>query len=271
MDRMHVLTAATIIAGSAGVGVADEKHFDVWLRIVEETFVTGAISEDEEPLDPYHRVFGAEFGEDPEEPFAGDEPGLQLFDGSLEGGAGLAFAFTGSVTRWNGVEYEVTAETVTFELGPQSATSGPGRVEGFEFTADGAGGFHNHFEITINGAPGPQDPADGVYLIPIAMRGAGKGPAESDTFWFVMNLNMPEEMHEAAMEWVEENLAGDDPCHRDLDGSGAVDFGDLVEVLSGWGPCEQPPGFECPGDVNRDGAADFDDALEVLTEWGPCP
>ena len=64
MFRMQYLGAVGVaVTGFASVAAADEEeHFDVWLRIVEDTFVTGAISEEEEPLDPFHRIFGAEFG-----------------------------------------------------------------------------------------------------------------------------------------------------------------------------------------------------------------
>ena len=56
-------------------------------------------------------------------------------------------------------------------------------------------------------------------------------------------------------------------CAADVDASGAVDFGDLLLILVGWGPC--PP--ECPLDLDGSGAVDFDDLLLVLTNWGPCP
>ena len=105
------------------------------------------------------------------------------------------------------------------------------------------------------------DPTDGVYLIPLAM--SGPAADESDMFWFVMNLNMPEEMHEAATEFVEENLAGSDPCHRDLDGSTTVDFADVLAVLSAWGVCEGP----CPEDQDDNGVVDFSDLLIVLASW----
>ena len=55
-------------------------------------------------------------------------------------------------------------------------------------------------------------------------------------------------------------------CRADLDGSGAVDFGDVLAVLATWGPC--PP--SCPEDLDGDGAVTFADLLVVLASWGPC-
>jgi hypothetical protein len=55
-------------------------------------------------------------------------------------------------------------------------------------------------------------------------------------------------------------------CPEDLDGSGAIDFGDILEILSRWGPCN-----ECPQDLDGSGAVDFGDILVILSNWGPCP
>ena len=54
-----------------------------------------------------------------------------------------------------------------------------------------------------------------------------------------------------------------DPCAGDLDGSGVVDFGDILSVLQNWGGAG--------GDVDGDGTTDFVDLLAVLSAWGPCP
>ncbi|MBT8485808.1 MAG: right-handed parallel beta-helix repeat-containing protein [Phycisphaerae bacterium] len=55
------------------------------------------------------------------------------------------------------------------------------------------------------------------------------------------------------------------PCAADIDGNGAVDFGDLLSVLSTWGACGA-----CPEDLDGDGAVGFADLLAVLSVWGPC-
>lgn len=59
--------------------------------------------------------------------------------------------------------------------------------------------------------------------------------------------------------------AGAWPCAGDATGDGAIDFGDVVEVLSRWG--EPVPYRFGPGDADGDGAVGFDDLVEVLGRW----
>ena len=51
----------------------------------------------------------------------------------------------------------------------------------------------------------------------------------------------------------------------DLDGSGMTDFGDLLAVLSAWGPCSG-----CREDIDEDGAVAFSDLLILMGAWGDC-
>ncbi len=61
-----------------------------------------------------------------------------------------------------------------------------------------------------------------------------------------------------------------EPCPADLDGSGDVDFDDLLIVLSEWGDYKDCPPF-IAADIDQDCDVDFDDLLVVLSAWGPCP
>ena len=54
------------------------------------------------------------------------------------------------------------------------------------------------------------------------------------------------------------------PCPADLDGSGAVDFADILAILAAWGPCT------CVEDLDGSGAVDFGDVRVVLAAWGTC-
>ena len=55
-------------------------------------------------------------------------------------------------------------------------------------------------------------------------------------------------------------------CPADIVGNGAVDYYDLISLLSAWGSC---PG--CAADLDEDGLVQFNDLLILLTAWGPCP
>jgi hypothetical protein len=50
----------------------------------------------------------------------------------------------------------------------------------------------------------------------------------------------------------------------DIDGSGAVDVADLLEVLGDWGPCDETC---CDADLDVDGDIAVGDLLQVLADW----
>ncbi|MCP3903876.1 MAG: hypothetical protein GY715_09595 [Planctomycetes bacterium] len=56
------------------------------------------------------------------------------------------------------------------------------------------------------------------------------------------------------------------PCPGDLDGSGDIGFGDILQVIGAWGPC--PPA--CPADVDHSNDVGFGDILDLVGLWGPC-
>ena len=58
--------------------------------------------------------------------------------------------------------------------------------------------------------------------------------------------------------------AGGTPCTADIDGSGGVDFGDILAILSAWGNVGGPE------DLDGSGVVDFGDLLVVLSDWGAC-
>lgn len=53
-------------------------------------------------------------------------------------------------------------------------------------------------------------------------------------------------------------------CPADVNGSGAVDFVDLLAILGAWGSAGGPE------DVDGSGTVGFGDVLAVLGSWGPC-
>jgi outer membrane protein assembly factor BamB len=58
------------------------------------------------------------------------------------------------------------------------------------------------------------------------------------------------------------------PLPGDVNGDGAVDVADLVELLVSWGPCPEPP-EPCPADIDGDGDVDVGDLVELFVNWGP--
>jgi hypothetical protein len=101
----------------------------------------------------------------------------------------------------------------------------------------------------------------GLSDVPWATWSWAQGQGSGWTFWWQRGLHMYFLIGGGrAME-----LSGD-LCTGDVDGSGAIDFGDLLAVLSDWGPC---PG--CASDLDGNGDVAFADLLLILSLWGPGP
>jgi len=57
----------------------------------------------------------------------------------------------------------------------------------------------------------------------------------------------------------------------DLNGDDLINFEDLLELLTAWGPCPSAPAL-CPSDLNEDGEVNFEDMLILLGGWSnACP
>jgi len=195
--------ATSLVSTIAFAARADEEeHFDVLLEVIDGRIRTSAISEDESEVIPNVRVFGAEFGDDVFN-FT-DEPGFQAFDGTFSPFASVGFNILDPLSIWNGAGFDSTAHTLTISFGPLEATTADGFVPGFGILADDDGGLHEHYGFTLNGV-GETD--QGIYLLSLESWVDGGGPiGASLPYWIVFNLNMPEDAHEAAIHWVEENL-----------------------------------------------------------------
>lgn len=57
------------------------------------------------------------------------------------------------------------------------------------------------------------------------------------------------------------------PCDADLDGSGAVDLGDIAIIINNWARVVIP-GDAFSGDANRDGRVSLADIARVIAGWG---
>jgi len=258
--RQFILSTALITA-AAHAG-PPEPHADILLARESDQIVTGEIDLRSGDFTTGIRVFGAELGEDGV-PFATTDPGFNSLDGTWAPGSHLGFDLLATLRVWNGSGFDPAAEeTMTVSFLVLSATTGRGFVPGFDLTVPEDGGIHAHFDFTLNGSGG--DPAPGVYLLELAYRSDDGVTAPSLPFWIVFNESQSEEEHDAAIAWVEANLANP-ACIGDIDADGERGFSDVLLVLSSWGPCAG-----CAADVDGDDVVGFADLLQILSNWGPC-
>ena len=62
--------------------------------------------------------------------------------------------------------------------------------------------------------------------------------------------------------WQQQWTHSGSGCEYDVDGSGAIDVGDLLAVIGGWGSSSP--------DLNDDGTVNVTDLLLVIQQWGAC-
>ncbi|MDP6601239.1 MAG: M12 family metallo-peptidase [Phycisphaerales bacterium] len=65
------------------------------------------------------------------------------------------------------------------------------------------------------------------------------------------------------INWTNENMPP--LCQADIDGSGAVDTSDLLQIIAAWGDCGG-----CAEDIDGSGTVDVVDLLSLINAWGPC-
>jgi len=250
--------AAMLIASTAA---ADGEFFDVWLRPVDGTLVTGAITEGApgRPIADHWRVFAAELGEDPQFPFSADEPGFQLLASKETINQVLRFTVTGPLLKWTGDGFASTDATMLIEFGPGSTVTGDGPVVGFEWSANDQGFIHDHFEHTLLGAGG-NDPEPGIYLLSLSMEGMSPVLAPSLPFFYLFSLETDDKELDEAIEFTDLFIA----CALDINRDGIVDGADLGLLLASWGKVE----FGDKADLNRDEVVDGADLGILLQNWG---
>lgn len=208
------------------------------------------------------RVFAADFGEAGIPRYA-TEPGFDAAPETLAPFSRLGFNATAPLRHFDGTTANpVGDERLELSFLILSTTVGPKPVAGFDLAVPADGGFHQHlaFELFSAGAPLA---ATGVYILELELYSTDGETAPSEPFWIVFNDGASEEEHDAAIAWVEENLAGaGTPCAADLDGSGEVGATDLASLLVAW---SSPS-----ADLNGDGTTDAADLAALLLAWGPC-
>jgi hypothetical protein len=216
MKLTRITTVLVIGPVAALATAARAQHSDVLIEVSgDNRLVTGNENAGFVPS----RVFGAEFGEIPLDPYFAAEPGFEIEDGNpwFTDGDTFGFNITADLRAWTGSGFGPVpdSETLTLEKGSQSRTAGTGTgfVGGFTFAiADALGGIHEDLEFLLNGSDGNNLPGDGeepdpgVYLLEWELTTSAAGIETSLPFWLVFNNGQDEAVHDAAIEWVEQNL-----------------------------------------------------------------
>ena len=110
----------------------------------------------------------------------------------------------------------------------------------------------------------PATPGRGRLLLTVEPTGCNVEELP-DIYGVVNYLTGDNEMHDGALFIAGNGKTFDFPCPADLDGSGWVDFADVIEIIAQWG--DEVP---CLPDLSRNGIVDFEDIMVVLGEWGFC-
>ena len=198
--RLMLVASLPVLISS--VAVADEEgeeHFDIGVWNDSGVLRTGGWDHDTENLEVANlRVFEAHFGEDPDFPFAIDEPGIggAAADVNLPIGATLSLNLNSGLRIWNGNGFDDDFATTMFiDYGPASIDSQTGGSIDFLIADD----YDLHPIYSI-------DPSSiaGSYLLEFNV--SMDGYASSESFWIAFNLGLDDEEFETSVEWVEGNL-----------------------------------------------------------------
>jgi hypothetical protein len=229
--RKFLMTLFSLIV--LGFNSTAYAHEDVLPYGVGSKIVTGGHDDVLGTNNITQRVFGYDFGEDPSDPYIIGDPGFNngafaigLFpnDGLLPAGFTLGLNVLTNLQYWNGtgaVSFAPSAAGVDFGLTRGSNTlhiSGTG-LSGVTPTIGSTGGIgrlHVHTSSALKFTDGtnplaPNAP-DGVYLFGLEMTLSGSGLANSDPIYFVFNNGVSEEIHDEAIDWVQNNLVVPEPA-----------------------------------------------------------
>lgn len=234
------------LGGDDDDGHDHEGHAgDIYVYVDDEGHIgTGLIDEDGDITLEVH-VFEAEFGGEGLPGYT-DEPGFDSAPDTFSPKTLVGLNALEGLHRWTGDGFDhaheeeliVGFKTESFVIGEEGA-------EGFKLAVAPDGSFHRHFSFLLSASDESDtgEPTPGIYYAELEME-AEAGYEHSEPFWIVFNYQSSEEDHEAAVEWVAENLADEDhdhddhdECSGDLDGDHDVDVNDLLELISQWGEC----------------------------------
>lgn len=179
---------------------------DYGLAIIDGAVAVGIGDHDAGTISDFgERVFAADMFVSGPNWFA-DEPGIFIEEGSLADNTQVSFTITQSLMFWDGtgaVSFSQASDAMTLGFGPASASTAfdNNPVAGFSlnYDADFAGGFDEHFDYLLDGSA-----AAGIYLL--ANTFSLSGAADSEVIYTVFNAGFEEDVHDAAIDYVENNI-----------------------------------------------------------------
>jgi PEP-CTERM motif len=134
-----------------------------------------------------------------------DEPGFFAEPGLPIAGAKLGFRITSALGLWDvgGQTFGgISPITMTLDnplLGSVTTPATNSTVQGPPWVVP-VDGFDFHFDFILNGS------TPGIYLLEMTLFTDATGIADSQKFWTVFNYDLSETEHDAAIDWVEQNL-----------------------------------------------------------------
>lgn len=230
--RICTLTLTMILAAVAAATAHAQGHADVVPYALNNKIFSGGHNDVSLADNIELRVFGYDFGEDPLDPYIIGDPGFNnggfaigVFpnDGLLPSGFTLGFDVVTNLQYWDGAGgVSFAAAPVDVELGLQrgsntvyvSGSGQTGTVPTIGSTGI-SGRVHVHISSLLESTDGvdplaPNAP-DGIYMLGMTLKLPGSGLANSDTLYFVYNNGLDEEVHDEAIDWVQNALVVPEP------------------------------------------------------------
>lgn len=178
---------------------------DIGFRVESGVITTWLADHSTGGLEHPERVFAGELI-DLSGTVSGDEPGYFAEPGTLAG-APVGFNIRKALRSWDVALQELTQISplsMTLSAPLLGSVTTPGTdpltpVPGLSVVIP-AGGLDFHFDQMLSAN------APGIYLLELELWTNAPGVGASLPYWIVLNYDMPEPEHEAAVEWVHENL-----------------------------------------------------------------
>ncbi|MAJ46347.1 MAG: hypothetical protein CBC35_03415 [Planctomycetes bacterium TMED75] len=252
-----ILLAVGISAALASSGHAQHAG-DIALRQVDgQLEVYGPLGSDEDT----DGVFLATFGDTG---FAGltPNPGFDAVSDTFEPGR-IGFDAVSGLQRWDPdsgawLAPSEVGESLSISFITLECVVEDGPITGFDLAVQPDGGWHRHMNFVLMGDDFGNRTA-GVYRVDYILYST-MGYADSEVFTILYDYDALPEDVENALDSMYENPG----CLGDFDGNGAVDGGDLTQILASWGTNDPQ------ADLSEDGVVAGEDLTILLGRWGQC-